>query len=194
MVADEMTGGNNARFAHAQQPFRLKPGRCVSMTFLMRRLVAAGLLSALTLLPTPAQAHWGVTWDLSLHHGNAVLAGTLKRDLHELTVTIRPGHTAYFTIAVTRGQHQEPRFHTLVTGCGGGGRFDVRWYTESGAKITSKMAGDGYETPKLGGGESAWFHLVVRASPLSAGSTKDCLIDGGGSRGETALIRVRSRR
>lgn len=196
MVADGMTGGNNARHVHPPAALRLNSGRCVPMTLLMRRVVAAGLLSALFLLPTPAQAHWGVTWDLSLHHGDAVLAGTLKRDLHELTVTIRAGHTAYFTIAVTRGEQEEPRLHVSVKGCGGGGAFGVRWYTESGRGITSAMAGDGYETPKLGGGESAWFHLVIRASASSAGSTKDChiVVYPGSPRKVTALVRVRSHR
>lgn len=166
------------------------------MTLLMRRLVAAGLLSALILMPTPAQAHWGVTWYLAIHHGDAVLGANVRRDLDKqtMTVTIRPGHAAVFTIELDRGQGEEPRLNALITGCGGGSMFGVRWYTENRTDVTSAMAGKGYETPKMGGGESAFFSLIVRASASSAGSTKDCLIASGGSRGDKVLVRVRSHR
>jgi hypothetical protein len=197
MVADEMTGGNYARYAHAQQPFLLKSSCCVPMTLLMKRLVAAGLLSVLILLPTPAQAHWGVTWNLSIHHGDAVLGANVRRDLDKqtMTVTIRPGHAAVFTIELDRGRGEEPRLTAVITGCGGGSMFGVRWYTENRTDVTSAMAGKGYETPKMGGGDSAFLSLVVRASAWSAGSMKDCLIGTTeGPTGDKVLVRVRSHR
>jgi hypothetical protein len=164
------------------------------MNLLVRRLVAAGLLSALILLPTPAHAHWGVTWNLSIHHGDTVLGANVRHDLDKqtMTVTIRPGQAAVFTTELDRRRGEEPRLHAVITGCGGGSLFDVRWYTENGADVTSAMAGKGYETPKMGGGGSTFFRLVVRASASSAGAIKDCLIATGGSRGDKVLIRVRS--
>jgi hypothetical protein len=66
-----------------------------------------------------------VPWNLSTHHGDAVLGANVRRDLGKqtMTVTIRPGHAADFTIELDRGRHEQPRLSALITGCGGGESF-----------------------------------------------------------------------
>jgi hypothetical protein len=164
----------------------------------MRRLLAATLLSGVVLLPTHAQAHFGVTFNLSIHHGDAVLGANVRRDLDKqtMTVTIRPGHAAVFTIEVHRGYGEEPRLSALIAGCGGSSSFDVHWYTQSGTDITRAVAGKGYETAELGGGDAAFVRLVMHASASSAGSIKDCHVVAapGSTRGDKVLVRATSHR
>jgi hypothetical protein len=170
----------------------------VPMPLMMKRLLAATLLSAVVLLPTDAQARYGVTFNLSIHHGDAVLGANVRRDLElqTMTVTIRPGHAAVFSIEVRRGDGEEPRLTSLIAGCGGSSSFDVHWYAPSGTDITRAVAGKGYETAELGGGDSAFVRLVVRASASSAGSIKDCHVvaAAGSTRGDKVLVRVKSHR
>jgi hypothetical protein len=162
----------------------------------MKPLIAAAALLSVVLLPSDAQAHWGVTWNLSIRHGDAVLGENVRRDLdtQTMTVTIQPGHAAVFTIELSRGKGEQPRLSTVITGCVDGGWFGARWFTERGANVTSSVADNGYETPKLGGGQATSLRLVIRASAASAGNTKECHIAAGGVRGDKVLILVRSHR